>query len=423
MSLLRRFSRATSRLWFHRWEGHGSDLPEGPVLVVLNHPNGLLDPLVPAALLNRPPRFVAKAGLWNLLPLRPFLALFDAIPVQRVQDLPDGAEEAQRKAAVAATFESVHAAFEKGQVVGIFPEGISHGGHDLAPLKTGAARMVLSASTRPTLVPMGLVYSDRQLFRHGVLLRVGEPIPTADLEGTSPEAVLTLTARIRDALYPLTLHDVEAETLALAKDVAWLLAEGPQARADLQAFQARVQTLRTWMAGLPEKERLRIRGEVDAAKGWLRDKGLRPDQVGHPYPFTDTLTWIPKAAARLGLAALCLPFGLLFWPAYRVVGWLANRLTNEVDVTATYKLLGGMLFLPLWALGLAWLLLGTLHLGSWFWLPLGGLLAWMSLPLTERLAEDLQAIRGWSARKDPAVPALLEARTRLLKSVPGLSAE
>jgi glycerol-3-phosphate O-acyltransferase/dihydroxyacetone phosphate acyltransferase len=423
VSLLRRFSRATSRLWFHRWESHGPDLPEGPVLVVLNHPNGLLDPLVPAALLNRPPRFVAKAGLWNLLPLRPFLALFDAIPVQRVQDLPEGADEAQRKAAVAATFASVHAAFEKGQVVGIFPEGISHGGHDLAPLKTGAARMVLSAAIRPALVPMGLVYSDRQLFRHGVLLRVGEPIPTSDLIGTEPEAVLTLTARIREALYPLTLHDVEAETLALAKDLAWLLAEGPQAKADLQAFHARVQTLRRWMAALPEQERLRIRSEVDEAKRWLQTKGLRPDQVGHPYPFTDTLTWIPKAVARLALAALCLPFGILFWPAYRVVGWLADRLTNEVDVTATYKLLGGMLFLPLWALGLAWLLLGTLHLGSWLWLPLGAVLGWLSLPLTERLAEDLQAIRGWLARKDPAVPALLEARDRLLKSVPGLSVQ
>lgn len=421
MSALRTFARATAHLWFHHCEREGASLPEGPVLLVLNHPNGLLDPLVPAALLERPPRFVAKAGLWKLLPLRPFLALFDPIPVQRVQDTGEGGSEAERKAAVAATFAAVHASFAKGQVVGIFPEGISHGGHDLAPIKTGAARMVLSAAQRPTLVPAGLVYSDPQLFRHGVCLRLGEPIPTGDLNGADAESVLALTARIREALYPLTLHDPAAETLALAKDVAWLLAEGPQAKVDLDAFRGRVQTLRAWLTTLPEQERQRIRGEVDGAKAWLREKGLRPDQVGHPYPFADTLTWIPKAIARLALATLCLPFGLLFWPPYRVVGWLADRLTDEVDVTATYKILGGALLLPLWAAGLAWLLLGTLHLGSWFWLPLGAVLAWLSLPLTERLAEDLQAIRGWRARKDPAVPVWLEARERLLTSVPALA--
>lgn len=420
MSALKIFASATARLWFHRLERQGPALPEGPVLLVLNHPNGLLDPLVPAALLERAPRFVAKSTLWKLLPLRPFLALFRPIPVQRAQDLPEGAGETERQAAVAATFAAVHAAFAKGEVVGIFPEGISHGGHDLAPLKTGAARMLLSAAHRPALVPAGLVYADRQLFRHGVLLRVGGPIATADLSGTDPDTVLALTARIREALYPLTLHDPEAETLALAKDLAWLLAEGPQVRADLEAFRARVQALRSWLAGLPEPERARIRGEVSDAQAWLASKGLRPDQVGHPYPFTDTLKWIPKALARHALALACLPFGLLFWPAYRLVGWLAARLTDEVDVTATYKLLGGAFLLPLWGAALVWLLVRTHHLGSWWWLPLGALAAWLSLPLTERLAEDWQAVRGWRARHDETVPALLEARARLLQACPGL---
>ncbi|HJV22653.1 MAG TPA: 1-acyl-sn-glycerol-3-phosphate acyltransferase [Holophagaceae bacterium] len=419
-ALLKSFARATGRLWFRTLRREGPALPDGPVLIVLNHPNGLLDPLVVTALLPRPPRFVAKATLWKLLPLRPFLALFRPIPVQRTQDLPEGATEDQRQAAVQATFSAVHRAFQAGEVVGIYPEGISHGGHDLAPLKTGAARMALGAPVRPTLVPAGLVYGDRELFRHNALLRLGAPVPHGDLPGSDPESVQILTARIREALRPLTLHGPEAERLRLARDLAWLLAEGPETQADLEALRTRVQALQAHLEGLPEADQARLREDVDRIQAWLRRHGLRPDQVGHAYGLGEAARWLPKALLRLACLLLCLPFGLLFWPAYRLVGWLAGRFAEEVDVTATVKLLAGLLLLPLWAAGLAWLGLRTLHLGSWAWLPLGCVAAWLSLPLTERVAEDLQAVRGFLARRHPKVPALLEAKAQLLEACPGL---
>jgi glycerol-3-phosphate O-acyltransferase/dihydroxyacetone phosphate acyltransferase len=417
---LKAFARATGRLWFRTLRKEGPALPEGPVLLVLNHPNGLLDPLVVTATLDRPPRFVAKATLWKLLPLRPFLTLFRPIPVQRAQDLPDGAPESARQAAVQATFAAVHAAFAAGDVVGIYPEGISHGGHDLAPLKTGAARMVLSSPQRPALIPAGLVYGDRELFRHNALVRLGDPIPHADLPGSDPESVQILTARIRDALRPLTLHGSEAERLRLAQDMAWLLAESAQTTADLEALRTRVRTLEAFLTEQGPEAEAELRREVDRIQAWLRRHGLRPDQVGHPYALPEVARWLPQALLRLAAALACLPFGLLFWPMYRLVGWLAGRLTEEVDVTATLKLLGGLILLPLWALGLGWLALRTFHLGSWAWLPVGSLAAWFCLPLTERVGEDLQAVRGFLARRHPKVPALLEARLQLLQVVPGL---
>ncbi len=419
---LKSFAQATGRLWFRQLRREGPALPEGPVLLVLNHPNGLLDPLVVTALLQRPPRFVAKATLWKLLPLRPFIALFRPIPVQRTQDLPEGASEADRQAAIQATFSAVHRAFQAGEVVGIYPEGISHGGHDLAPLKTGAARMTLGSPVRPTLVPAGLVYGDRELFRHNALLRVGEPIPHGDLPGSDPESVQILTARIRDALRPLTLHGAEAERLKLAQDLAWLLAEGPETTADLEALRGRVQALEAFLTTQPTEIQLQLRAEVDRIQAWLRRHGLRADQVGHPYGFEEAARWLPKALLRLACLLPCMPFGLLFWPPYRLIGWLAGRLTDEVDVTATVKLLGGLLLLPLWAAGLAWLGYRTFHLGSWAWLPLGLLAAWFSLPLTERVAEDVQAVRGFQARRHPKVAALLDAKAQLLEACPGLKA-
>ena len=186
-----------------------------------HHPNGLLDPLVVAALLEPTPRFLAKSTLWKVGLLRPFLAIFEAIPVARAQDTSDSESRAK---ATANAFAAVHQAFQDGQCVGLFPEGISHGNAALAHLKTGAARMALSGPVKPALVPAGLVYGQRDLFRHNVLLCLGETIEYGDLfsMGDDPAAVKDLTERIRQALLPLTLHGPEEALQRLAEDLAWL---------------------------------------------------------------------------------------------------------------------------------------------------------------------------------------------------------
>ena len=410
-------ARLLGRIWFRELRREGPPLPTGPCLILLNHPNGLLDPLAAAALLDRRAGWLAKATLWKLAPLRPFLAAFRAIPVTRPKDGGATPESIQQ------CFRQVHEVLAAGGSVAMFPEGASHSEADLAPLKTGAARMILSSTGPVALVPAGLVYGDRATFRHSVLLRLGEPMAWADLapRGTDPGAVAELTGRIRAALKPLTLHDAQVRVLALAQEVAWLLAEAPGSRVDLEALRLRVRTLVPHLAALPEADLAAMEGRVRDAQAWLRAKGLRPDQVGHPYPGAEVRHWLPGAALRLGLAALLLPAVLLFWPSYRLVDWAAGRFTDEGDQVATLKLLGGLLAHPLWAGFLA-------ALAGWRWgwpaalVPptalLGGLL---SLPALERAGEDLQAIRGFLRRRDPAVPELLDARRQLLEAFPELA--
>jgi 1-acyl-sn-glycerol-3-phosphate acyltransferase len=412
----RPLARVLAGIWFRSLRLEGPALPPGPVLLLLNHPNGLLDPLAAEALLDPAPGWLAKATLWRILPLRPFLAMFRAIPVTRPKD-GDATPES-----IAESFRRVHQVLEGGGSVALFPEGVSHTAADLAPLKTGAARIALSSPLPPRLVPAGLVYGDRALFRHGVLLRTGPEIPWEDLRsrGTDPEAVLDLTARIRAALLPLTLHGPEAGLLALVREVAWLLAEAPGSRADLEALRRRVKVLLPRVQAMAAEDRAVLQAEVQAARAWLRDKGVRPDQVGHPYPWAEVRHWMPRAGLRLVLGLLLLPAVLLFWPPYRLVAWVAARATDELDVTATLKLLAGVVLFPLWTLLLA---LGMGHFLGWAGVglaALAALLAFLSLPLGERLAEDLQAVRGFLRRRDGAVPHLLEARRRLLEAFPEL---
>lgn len=272
------------------------------------------------------------------------------------------------------------------------------------------------------MVPAGLVYGRRDLFRHSVLLRLGDPIDFSDLKslGTDPQAVKQLTERIREALLPLTLHADAEELLALAQDTAWLLTEGPRSKSDLESHRQRVRTLLEHLRSRPESHRNALRLEVAKARSWLRDQKLRPDQVGYPYPWDEVAVWIPKALLRHLMAIPLLPLALLFWPPYALLRWISGRFTDELDQVATLKMLGGFLLHPLW-----WTLL--LGVAGWQWGRPGvaaGILAGLAtltfLPLVERLREDWQAIRGFWHRGHEAAPALLEAKQRLLKAFPDL---
>ena len=413
-----RSARFLGRIWFRSLRREGPTLPPGPCLILLNHPNGLLDPLAAAALLDRRAGWLAKATLWKIAPLRPFLAGFRAIPVTRPKDGGATAESIQR------CFQKVHELLGRGGSVALFPEGISHTGADLAPLKTGAARMALSSPVPLAIVPAGLVYGDRATFRHSVLLRLGTPVPFEDLipQWPDPGAVAELTARIRTALQPLTLHDADVRRLALAQEVAWLLAEAPGSRANLEALRIRVRSLVPHLAQLDPDALATLEERVHEAQVWLRAKGLRPDQVGHPYPWAEVRHWLPLAGLRLLLAVLVLPCALPFWPFYRLVGWVATRATDELDVTATIKLVAGLFVFPLWTLLLATAAVWFLGWGGAGLVLLAALLAFLALPLGERLAEDSQAVRGFLRRRDEAVPHLLEARRQLLEAFPELQA-
>lgn len=411
-----RVARLLGRIWFRALHREGPDLPPGPCLILLNHPNGLLDPLAAAALLDRRAGWLAKATLWKLAPLRPFLAAFRAIPVTRPKDGGATPETIQQ------CFRKVHEVLAAGGSVAMFPEGVSHSEADLAPLKTGAARMALSSPVPVALVPAGLVYGDRATFRHSVLLRLGEPVVWQDLapRGADPEAVAALTDRIRAALKPLTLHDAEARVLALAQEVAWLLTEAPGSRVDLEALRRRVRALVPHLTALAEPDLAALEARVHGVQAWLRANGVRPDQVGHPYPGAEVRRWLPGAILRLALAALLLPPALLFWPSYRLVDWVSGRFTDEGDQAATLKLLAGLVAHPLWAA-----LLAALAGWRWGWPaalipPVALLLVLLGLPAVERAGEDLQAIRGFRRRRDPAVPELLEARRQLLEAFPVL---
>jgi glycerol-3-phosphate O-acyltransferase / dihydroxyacetone phosphate acyltransferase len=210
--LMRRLVGLALGFYFRRIERfHAERVPKtGPVLFASNHPNSVTDPFVIGASVPRKVNFVATVQMFRYRPLKWLLMRCGVIPINRRQDNPSAMHT------VADTFEACFGALEHGEAVGIFPEGVTYNDSQMREVKTGAARIALELEHRHggrlglQVVPAGLTYSAKQIYRSDVLVNFGEPIRAADfLEGYEErrkECIHKLTAEIERRIQSLILH-------------------------------------------------------------------------------------------------------------------------------------------------------------------------------------------------------------------------
>lgn len=175
-----------------------------PVLIVANHSNGFVDPVVVTGVLRRLPRFLAKAALWKVVIARPLLALAGVLPVYRTAD-------GDRASDNASVFDACHHELAQGAIVAIFPEGSTGDRAGMDRVKSGAARIALGAlPTAPDLVilPIGMAFESKIETRSRAVVMFGEPIDVAAFAGRGLGAdgepdrddAAALTAQITESL-------------------------------------------------------------------------------------------------------------------------------------------------------------------------------------------------------------------------------
>lgn len=386
--------RLALRVFFRHIEVVGAErVPaQSPVIFVLNHPNGLVDPVFLLCLAPRNVSFLAKAPLFKMPVVGSLVRALDALPVYRRQD--EGSDTARNRE----TFAAARALLARGGTIAICPEGVSHNDTQLKPLKTGAARIAIGAASAGDgldvkIVPAGLYYTAKKTFRSGALLYFGEPItvePVAlEADGDPPrEAAQALSDKIRDALLDITLNVEHEEPLQLISRAESIYSaeeqaagRGPNLQRELILRQRFVEGYAFHRVHQPERLAALV-ARLRQYEEELKQAGLDPRRLHAP---TSARSVITRLFERLAVFLILLPFAIVgavaHYPAYRLSGFFATGVLFKVedDVVSTFKIMGAMLLFPLTWIGVSvigFMLAGWPGaLGALLVVPVSGLIA------------------------------------------------
>jgi hypothetical protein len=306
------------------------------------------------------------------------------VPIYRAVDLPKRTG-ADRSAGNRESLSAMAQAVAAGSFAALFPEGKSHDEPGLAPIKTGAARLYYEARSgtapgrpAPVIVPVGIYYDEKRLFRTRALVWFYPPIelpPALDFTPGLDETVGEQKARVR------ALTQVIADTLEAIVHPAddWATHHGlHRVRKLIGAERARRAGTATARPSLEEKTLAfarvrdayyRCREADPAAAAALRRRveaydtrliALRLDD----HALDSNPRIFNPALIALSLLQVLLIFVLLppivvgyfvNWPVVVAIRGAAARMAKQRKDLATIKILIGCVAFPL-----AWLLTGII---------------------------------------------------------------
>jgi len=409
------------------------------VLVTANHPNALIDPLVVFRTAGRVVRPLAKAPLFEQALVGTVLKGLGGLPVYRRQDDPALMHLNDT------TFDAAIAALHAGEAVQIFPEGQSHSGPSLAPLRTGAARIALMAEERAgwslglAVVPVGLTYVRKSTFRGRALATVGEPLSVVgyreDWEEDPQEAARALTEEITRRLEEVTLNLQAPQDHELVEVAERLYARqkglvGWREREALADRLPRLQAFGRGLAWLRSNDPARYASLARAVARYHRLIalfGASEGDVPPRYTVGAVLRYVVRQSTALALLLIPAAVGVLAWVLpYQIPTLVARAARPTLDAVSTYKLGSALLAFPamlaiwtalaLWRGGAAWGVAVALAL------PLCG---WAAICFKARTATVVEDARIFlrASRAGKGKERLAATRARLVEEFDTVAAE
>jgi 1-acyl-sn-glycerol-3-phosphate acyltransferase len=427
--------------YFRRIERfHAEHVPAtGPVLLTSNHPNSVTDPFVIGASLPRKVNFMATVQLFRFAPLKWLLLRCGVIPVNRLRDDPKGMRS------VMDTFEAVYRVLERGEAVALFPEGVTHDDPQLKEVKTGAARMALELEHRHggklglQIVPVGLTFSAKELYRSEALANFGQPIRAADFlsdyETQRKECIRKLSAKIETRIQALMLHipDLEhARVIAAVKRLylerlrvgARVMENSATPRADELALTQRISAAVQQIYRTAPEVAQGFASRLNRYENWLARLRLTDEELAR---LQNHAIHVRRTFGRALLAVLLFPVAIYGWvfrllPAL-VVTWAVHRFANpnvRKAQVSTATIVAGIVafsfFYALYIAGCHWAFGWPASLWFGLSLPVAGLIAHYYLRAARQL---IAAVRTMIIllRAPFAAKRLLAMRQRLIAEI------
>ena len=370
-----------TRLFFREVEVSGLEhVPAtGGGIVVSWHPNGLVDPCLVLTRLPRTVVFGARHGLFRWPGLGLLLRRTGCVPIYRAQDAAPGADAPARRHANAESLDALARRVAAGSFAALFPEGLSHDEPGLVELKTGVGRLYYRArqlmpagAPTPVILPVGLHYDEKHLFRSRAHVCFHAPIElpreldvTPDV-GESDLVTRDRARRLTDEIERVLCDVVHAtedwDTHGVLHRGRKLVRAERAARAGADPGAVRIDErsagfarVRTAYYACLESDPERAKGMVERVRRYddaLRAIGLEDHELDR----APSLAVTPRLALIV-LFQLVLVFFLL--PPILLVGYVVNgptavalgvvaRLASTLwkDV-ATVKMVGGAILFPL----------------------------------------------------------------------------
>jgi 1-acyl-sn-glycerol-3-phosphate acyltransferase len=377
--LFRALAKIALRLFFRKIEVEAPENvpPTGPVLLVPNHTNALVDPLVVMIALGQTLTVTAKNVLGKNPLLGWLMARIGVITFHRREDVGKGADPRQN----VHSLERCREVLTAGGAVCIFPEGVSHSDPQLREFRLGPARLALDYLHKDgnpgglRIVPVGLLYTAKDTFRSDVWLRFGAPLDVARWAAEHPDlGASELTHELEQRVRSLTLNFANRKESAILSWAAEIVATGARrppplgtdspAPADWFRLLARLQAgYQSLLQTDPEVVHSLAR-RTRRYRAGLKRAGIAPDEVYLRMHAGRAAFFVVR---ELELAVVGAPIGLFGAINHLVPYWavktLARKLSTDKDHWASNVVYPAIVIFPAcyvvqWAA--AWLLLPAL---------------------------------------------------------------
>ncbi|RFC53530.1 1-acyl-sn-glycerol-3-phosphate acyltransferase [Brumimicrobium aurantiacum] len=336
---------------------HLSEGKNGPLIIIANHPNTLMDAWVIGMICKQPIHFMAKATLFDSkLKLR-LLRSLKMIPINRKgEGITSGVDNND-------SLSECYKVLSAGKTLVIFPEGTSYKEKVLRELKTGTARIALETEKINggeldlKVVAIGINYSEPEKFRSSILIDVDQPRNVMDhyemYLTEKKKAVKRLTNQFRERLEKV-LVTTETKDEEELLDEIFKVMNTKYIQADEKGVQRQVKEQKVIKNKLDELKLVQpwrideIRNSI-ITMNWKLDKmHIRADFLDRKFRstlfFRQILTSLIFIVVALPLAVFGLIHNIL---QYLFTDWLVPKISTDIEYYAPLAILVGFVTYPL----------------------------------------------------------------------------